>query len=130
MPWEAGSGGEGAALSESAAGVPLEHGEADQASEEELEEWKKLVLRCATALGRSDRNLPVYTSEASVALQIRALGTETVLKIMELSRKEQQGVLDRAEKNYIIQAVSRAVKSEVLELSGRSNGAKAGLEGA
>ena len=96
-------------------------------SEEELEEWKKLVLRCATALGRSDRNLPVYTSEASVALQIRALGTETVLKIMELSRKEQQGVLDRAEKNYIIQAVSRAVKSEVLELSGRSNGAKAGL---
>ena len=96
-------------------------------SEEELEEWKKLVLRCATALGRSDRNLPVYTSEASVALQVRALGTETVLKIMALSRKEQQGVLDRAEKNYIIQAVSRAVKSEVLELSGRSNGAKAGL---
>ena len=53
-------------------------------STEELEEWTQLVLRCAKALGRSANNLPVYTSESSIALQAKT--SWSVSRSMQPSR--------------------------------------------
>ena len=50
--------------------------------------WSKLVLRCATALKRSQSNLPCYISDSSVALQLTALGAEHAAEILDLSEKE------------------------------------------
>ena len=91
----------------------------------ELEQWTELVLRCAKALGRSASNLPVYTSESSIALQIEAIGGEAVAKILALGRKEQEGTeLDDGEKSYIVETLDGGRQSTTLV---NQNGAKAAL---
>ena len=95
-------------------------------STEELEEWTQLVLRCAKALGRSANNLPVYTSESSIALQVGAIGGEAAAKILALSKKEQEeeSELDDEEKTYIVETLDDGRQSTALF---NQNGAKAAL---
>ena len=116
-----------ASASQPAAKKPKVERQADRIlSTAELEQWTELVLRCAKALGRSASNLPVYTSESSIALQVEAIGGEAVTKILALSRKEQEGgtELNDGEKRYIVETLDGGRQSTTLV---NQNGAKAAL---
>ena len=47
----------------------------DSDSQSLARNWRALVMLCARALGRSESNLPAYTSEVSISRQLAALGT-------------------------------------------------------
>eukprot|EP01043_Picozoa_sp_COSAG02_P005479 COSAG02_NODE_148_length_33809_cov_158.369594_23_plen_1464_part_00 len=82
----------------------------------------QLVLRCANALNRSQKNLPVYVSDASVSLQFAALGSENVAKILRLSEKSLP--MSDEDASQLLGIVNPAVRSP--KLNG-NNGAKAAL---
>ena len=82
----------------------------------------QLVLRCANALNRSQKNLPVYVSDASVSLQFAALGSENVAEILRLSEKSLP--LSDEDSAKLLGMVNPAIQSPKLH---GNNGAKAGL---
>ena len=85
--------------------------------------WAKLVLRCATALKRSQSNISsCYITDPSIALQLTALGAEHAAEILELSEKELP--LSSQDGARVLELVNPAIKSGKLQ---GNNGAKAGL---
>ena len=80
--------------------------------------WAKLVLRCAKALKRAASNLPAYTAETSIELQLGALGADAMHEILLLSAKE--GELDEQEKEYVIDTLDAAIRKPSAWLAPRS----------
>ena len=87
--------------------------------------WAQLVIRCAKALKRSAKNLPVYVSEGAVKLCLAALGTEVVAKILEHGYATRKRELTEEEGKYVVSNLSRALKHS--SLASGQNGAKAAL---
>eukprot|EP01044_Picomonas_judraskeda_P021983 COSAG03_NODE_5329_length_1273_cov_2.456559_1_plen_341_part_01 len=96
--------------------------DADTGVELDVRLWAKLVLRCAKALRRASSNLPSYVAEASIQLQLGALGAAAMRQILTLSVKE--GALDEQEKQYVLKTLDTAMRCPTLE---GKNGAKAAL---
>lgn len=83
--------------------------------------WADLVAHCALQKGRSAANLTVYTSEASVAAQIAALGATTAASLLELSvqRVAEGTQLAQKDKDLVRAALRAALASpEVRDKSG------------
>jgi len=89
--------------------------------------WAGMVERCALALNRSIKNIHAcYTDNASVALQLEALGSEAVAKILQLNQKaEDGGVLSENERAYVLDTIAEVLTTP--ELTGK-NGARAALQ--
>ncbi len=93
----------------------------------EAKSWAAMVERCALALKRSIKNIRAcYTDNASVAMQLAALGSETVSTILQLNVKaEGGGVLSENDCAYVMNSIAEALRTP--ELVGK-NGARAALQ--
>lgn len=86
--------------------------------------WAQLVIRCARALKRSAKNLPVYVSEGAIKLQLAVLGDEAVGKILALGEVAKERELTEEESKYVVETLAKGIKHSSLS---SQNGAKAAL---
>ena len=86
-----------------------------------------MVERCALALKRSIKNIHAcYTDNASVAMQLAALGSEAVVTILQLNEKAEGGcVLSENDCAYVMNTIAEALRTP--DLVGK-NGARAALQ--
>eukprot|EP01043_Picozoa_sp_COSAG02_P023074 COSAG02_NODE_1221_length_13805_cov_24.976653_1_plen_1132_part_00 len=93
----------------------------------EAKSWAAMVERCALALKRSIKNIHAcYTDNASIAMQLAALGSEAVVTILQLNEKAEGGcVLSENDCAYVMNTIAEALRTP--DLVGK-NGARAALQ--
>ena len=84
------------------------------------ERWKELVVRCARALNRSEKNLAVYVTKGELSLQLESLGEQNSAKVLRIADKRSRTEADRRE-------VTRLLTAAVAAVGSGHNGAKAAL---
>jgi jumonji domain-containing protein 2 len=93
----------------------------------EGEAWAAMVERCALALKRSIKNIHAcYTDNASIAMQLAALGAEAVATILQLNERAEGGdALSTEECECVLATIADGLSTP--ELVGK-NGARAALQ--